>query len=91
MPNSSLVIKTYRWHHVNVRATLNLEDGLILLVRGYAESRSLGLGEAVSELVRHGLSAERPTRLVGGLRVFDLPPDSPKVTTQSIRGLKSED
>jgi hypothetical protein len=91
MPNCCLDIKILKWHHVNVRTTLSLDDDLMRLVRRYAESRSLGLGKAVSELVRRGFSTERPTRVVGGLRVFDLPPDSPKVTTQSIRDLEFED
>jgi hypothetical protein len=91
MPDYSLDIKIYKWHHVNVRTTLSLDDDLMRLVRRYAESRSLALGKAVSELVRRGFSAERPTRVVNGLRVFDLPPDSPKVTTKSVRDLEFED
>jgi hypothetical protein len=74
-----------------MRTTLSLDDDLMRLVRRYAESRSLGLGKAVSELVRRGFSTERPTRVVNGLRVFDLPPDSPNVTTKSIRDLEVED
>lgn len=91
MPNCCLDITIYTWHHFNVRTTLSLDDDLMRLVRRYAESRSLGLGKAVSELVRRGFSTERPTKAVNGLRVFDLPPDSPKVTTQFIRDLELED
>ena len=61
------------------------------LVRGYAESRSLALGKAVSELVRRGFSTERPTRVVNGLHVFELPPDSPIVTAKAVRELELDD
>jgi hypothetical protein len=60
-----------------MRTTLSLDDEVLRLVKRYAESRSVGLGKAVSELVRRGLTAQRPTRTVNGLRAFDLPADSP--------------
>ena len=40
-----------------MRTTLNLDDEVFQLARGYARSRSLALGKAVSELVRKGLRA----------------------------------
>ena len=58
--------------------------------RRYAESRALSLGQAVSDLVRRGFSAERPSRVVNGFRVFNLPPDSPIVTAEPIRNLEVE-
>ncbi len=45
----------------------------------------MALGKAVSELVRRGFALRRPTRTVNGLEVFDLPPDSPRVTTRDVR------
>lgn len=73
-----------------MRTTLNLEDDVLQLVSEYADSRSLSIGRAVSELVRKGLAARRPTRIVNGVRVFDLPADSPRVTAQKVRGMDSE-
>lgn len=72
-----------------MRTTLSLDDDLLQDVKRYAESRSLALGKAVSELVRRALTTPRPTRVdsVTGLRVFDLPPDSPRVTTKKVREL----
>jgi hypothetical protein len=64
-------------HHQSMRTTLSLDDEVLGLVKRYAESRSLSLGKAVSELVRRGLTAQRPTRTVNSLLVFDLPADSP--------------
>ena len=74
-----------------MRTTLNLDDDVALRVKEYAESRSLALGKAVSELVRRGISTPRPTRMVNGLSVFDLPPNSPPITTQRVRELEAED
>lgn len=73
-----------------MRTTLNLDDDVLQLVRNYAESRSVAVGRAVSELVRKGLSAPTPTRTVHGIQVFDIPADSPRVTTKRVKELESE-
>ena len=75
---------------VVVRTTLNLDNDTLLLAKVYAESRALTLGRAVSDLVRRGLAAERPFRMVDGFPVFDLPPDTPPVTTEQVRDLELE-
>lgn len=72
-----------------MRTTLSLDDDVFRLARGYAESRSLALGKAVSELVRKGLRAPTPTRTVNGLLVFDVPAD-PRITSELIKQLESE-
>jgi negative regulator of replication initiation len=73
-----------------MRTTINVDDDLLALVKQYAESRSVGLGKAVSDLVRRGLTAVCPTKAVNGLEVFDLPPDSPVVTSGKVRELEAE-
>jgi hypothetical protein len=73
-----------------VRTTINLEDDVLRRVKRYAAARRLALGRAVSELVRRGFASERPTRVVNGLRVPDLPPGSPRVTTKRVRELQDE-
>jgi hypothetical protein len=73
-----------------MRTTLSLDDDVLEQAKRYAESRSLPLGKAVSELVRRALTTPRPTRAVNGLLVFDLPADSPKVTTKKILELDAE-
>ncbi len=73
-----------------MRTTINLEDDVLRKVRRYAGTRRLPLGRAVSELLRRGFAAERPTRVVNGLRVPDLPPGSPRVTTRQVRELLEE-
>jgi len=74
-----------------MRTTLSLDDDTYRLLKRYAESRSLALGKAVSELGRRGFMVRRPTRSVQGLQVFDLPPDSPRVTAKRIRQLEAEE
>ncbi len=73
-----------------MRTTINLDDEVLESVSRYAKSRSVSLGRAVSDLVRKGLETRRPTRLVNGLQVFDLPGDSPKVTCRKVRELESK-
>lgn len=73
-----------------MRTTLSLDDDVFQLARTYAESRSLALGKAVSELVRKGLAAPLPTRMENGFLVFDVPPDSPPITSERIKQLESE-
>jgi hypothetical protein len=76
-------------HHWPVRTTLSLDDETYRLLKRYAESRSLTLGTAVSELVRRGFTVRRPTRSVHGLNVFDLAPESPQVTGKRIREIEA--
>jgi hypothetical protein len=45
---------------------------------------------AVSDLVRRGLNAPTPSTTEGGLVVFQLPADSPPVTTEHVRRIEAE-
>jgi hypothetical protein len=74
-----------------MRTTINLEDDIMPAVKQYAKSRSVGLGKAVSELLRRGISAVRPMRMVNGIYVVDLPEDSPRITSEHVRALEAED
>ena len=73
-----------------MRTTLNLDVDALELLREYSHARTLALGKAASELLRKGAAAQTPTRLVHGFVVFDVPPDSPRITTERIRELESE-
>jgi hypothetical protein len=73
-----------------VRTTLSLDDDVFEHAKHYAEARSLALGKAVSELVRRGLNSPPKTRAVNGLVVFDLPEQSPTITTKHVRKLEAE-
>ena len=73
-----------------MRTTLSLDDDAFRLIKRYAQSRSLALGKAVSELVRRAFTVPRPTRLVNGVQVFDLPAESPRVTMKRVRELDAD-
>ncbi len=67
-----------------------LDDDLFDLVRRQAKLRGLSLGKTVSDLVRRGLAAPTPSQDRGGLVVFQLPADSPTVTTEDVRRIEVE-
>jgi hypothetical protein len=73
-----------------MRLTFTLDDDVVRLVKAYASSRSLTMSEALSELVRCGLSAPPKTRVVNGLVVFDVPADSEAVTSDQVKLLETE-
>ena len=45
-----------------MRTTVNLEDDIVAAVQELRKERSLGLSEAVNELIRNGLSSRRQPR-----------------------------
>jgi Arc/MetJ family transcription regulator len=73
-----------------VRTTLTLDDDLLELAARQAKLRGVSLSRAVSDLLRRGLHASTPSRTQDGLLMFQLPEDSPTVTTDDVRRLESE-
>lgn len=73
-----------------MRTTLDLYNDVFRAVRSYAKSRSLKLGQAVSELVRKGFRPPMRTRMVNGIHVIEVPPDSPRITSRQVKELESE-
>ncbi len=73
-----------------MRTTLTLDDEIFEQVSRQAKARGRSLGKTVSDLVRRGLNAPTPSCDKGGLVVFQLPADSPKVTTDDVRRLEAE-
>ena len=73
-----------------MRTTLTIEEDVFETARRYAESRSLKLGQAVSELIRRGSRERLPIKRKGGVWVFELPPDAPTVTSEDVRRLLDE-
>src|SRR5271163_1862449 len=72
------------------RTTVSLDDEAFLLVRRYAADRSQALGKAASDLVLRAFAVPRPTRMVNGVQVFDLPPNSPRVTSKKVHELEPD-
>ena len=83
-------ITSVKCHHFAMRTTLTLDDDIAELAARQAKARGLSLGKAVSDLVRRGLSAPTPSVNRDGLVVFQLPSDSPRVTTDDVRRLDTE-
>ena len=75
---------------VCMRTTLGIDDDVLAELKSYSRARRIPLGRAVTHLVKRALHAEQPTRVVNGLVVFDLPPDSPVVTSSHVKSLESE-
>ena len=74
-----------------MRTTLNIDDDVLGHVKRYAESRSIGVGKAASELIRKGLNAPLATKVVHGVHVVVLPPDSPAVDPQHVKNLLEDE
>ena len=77
-------------HRSTMRTTLNIDDDVLTAAKQYAEKRSVGLGKAVSDLARRGMTLKRSMRIVNGVHVVDLPADSPTVTFKKVRQLDAE-
>ena len=73
-----------------MRTTLTLEDDAFATAQAYARARAIKLGKAVSELVRRGSTEKIAMKQVGGVWVFDLPPDTPKVTARQVKEMLEE-
>jgi CTP:molybdopterin cytidylyltransferase MocA len=90
MSNTLIDIKYEHWHHFAMRTTLTLDDDVLELAARQAKLRGVSLGKTVSDLLRKGLNASTPAQDKGGLVVFHLPADSPKVTTDDVRRIEAE-
>lgn len=73
-----------------MRTTLTLDDDILELAARQAKLRGASLGKTVSDLVRRGLNATTPAQEKNGLIMFQLPKDSPRVTTEEVRRIESE-
>ncbi|MDA1278145.1 MAG: antitoxin [Verrucomicrobia bacterium] len=73
-----------------MRTTLTLDDDVLELAARQAKLRGVSLGKTVSDLVRRGLGATTPSRDKDGIVVFQLPADSPPVTTDDVRRIEAE-
>jgi hypothetical protein len=70
-----------------MRTTLTLESDAFAVAQTYAQARSLKLGQAVSELIRMSSAQRLPMRKQGGVWVFELPADTPKVSAARVKDM----
>lgn len=73
-----------------MRTTVSLDDDAFSIAKQYAEVRSIGLGEAISDLVRRGAAHRFGTKTIDGFAVVDLPDDSPVVSMEHLNDLEDE-
>ena len=73
-----------------MRTTLNLDDDVLEHASLQAKLRGASLSKTVSDLVRRGLTAPTPSEEKDGIVVFQLPADSPRVTTDEVRRIEAE-
>jgi hypothetical protein len=73
-----------------MRTTITIEDDAFAAAKAYARARAMKLGQAVSELIRRGSAEKLPIKQERGVWVFDLPPDTPRVTARQVRQLLDE-
>lgn len=73
-----------------MRTTITLEDDAFALAEAYARARAMRLGQAVSELIRRAHSGPMPVKQKGGVWVFDLPVDTPRVSARRVKELLDE-
>ena len=90
MQLANIDINRSPWHRFTMRTTLTLDDDILELAARQAKLRGVSLGKTVSDLLRRGLSAPTPSQDKNGLVVFQLPADSPKVTTDEVRRIEAE-
>lgn len=74
-----------------MRTTLNIDDDVLEILKSYAETRSVGLGKAASELVRRGLNAPVETRMVNGFCTVVLPKGTAKATSEHVKRLLEDE
>jgi hypothetical protein len=73
-----------------MRTTVTLDDDVFELAKRLARLRGQSLGRTLSDLARRGLHAPTLSRDSNGLVLFQLPADSPRVTTEEVRRLESD-
>ena len=73
-----------------MRTTITLEDDAFATAKAYAQARALKLGQAISELIRRGSTERVPLRQTDGLWLFDLPADTPTLTSLQVQRMLDE-
>jgi hypothetical protein len=74
-----------------MRTTLTIDDEALQIARRFAKGRRVSLGKAVSDLLRKSNETSFRTKKMNGLTVFDLPADSPVVTSEHVRRLLADE
>ncbi len=74
-----------------MRTTLNIEDDALLVIKKYAEDRSISLGQAASDLVHRGAESLPEFKMKNGWVVFEIPPGVPPITNETLAEAEKAD
>jgi uncharacterized alkaline shock family protein YloU len=74
-----------------MRTTLEIEDDVLEVAKGYAKHQCLSLGKAVSLLIRRGIQPTVSEEIVrNGIRIVQRSPSSTAVTLDIVNKLRDE-
>ena len=76
-----------------MRTTLDIDDDVMQAMRELARLKNQGIGRAISDLARRGLTPQvRPTvEVVDGIPVWTHAPGAISVTSELVRNLAGEE
>jgi hypothetical protein len=67
-----------------MRTTLNIDEGALLMIKKYAEERSISLGQAASDLVYRGVETVPEFKTKNGWVIFERPTGAPPLTNELL-------
>lgn len=68
-----------------MRTTLTLDPDIYRAARSIARERGESMGVVLSALAREALRSREPTVRADGFPVFNVPPDTPPLTSEMVR------
>ncbi len=68
-----------------MRTTLTLDTDIYQAARSIARERGESLGKVLSALARAGLRPREHTARADGFPIFDVPPETPPLTSEMVR------
>ena len=74
-----------------MRTTVNLEDDILRIARALARERGDSLGTVLSDLARKGLRPQAASAYEGDFPVFQVPEDTPPLTSEMVEGAMEDD
>ena len=68
-----------------MRTTLTLDPDIYQAARSIARERGESMGKVLSALARAALRPREHTARADGFPIFDIPPDTPPLTSEMVR------
>ncbi|MCU1326528.1 MAG: putative antitoxin VapB38 [Bryobacterales bacterium] len=75
----------------SIRTTLNIDDTALSIIKSYAESRAISLGEAASDLVQRGASSLPQFKKKNGWVIFESAAGGQVLTDEVVKGWEAAD